>query len=133
VFVTAKPGCYHMLATSTARAMATAAIEVTQGIAGSIRVVNPATRQLITSLSVSTPDQVDDAIRTAKTAFDSGVWSRAPPHKRAQVLSSLSHALRDRVAELAELESQQTGRTIREMRAQLGNLNLTHSGGFARS
>lgn len=104
--------------------MATTVIEATQGMTGSIRVVNPATRQLITSLSITTPGQVDNAVRTAKTAFDSGVWSRAPPHERAQVLSSLSHALRDRVAELAELESRQTGRTIREMRAQLGNLSL---------
>ena len=104
----------------TARNITTRATDAAQGIAGSIRVINPATRQLIASLSVSTPDQVDDAVRTAKAAFDSGVWSRAPPHKRAQVLSSLSHALRDCVADLAHLESQQTGRTIREMRAQLG-------------
>jgi acyl-CoA reductase-like NAD-dependent aldehyde dehydrogenase len=104
----------------TARTVTTRARDAAQGMTGSIRVINPATRQLIASLSVSTPDQVDDAVRTAKAAFDSGVWSRALPHKRAQVLSSLSHALRDCVADLASLESQQTGRTIREMRAQLG-------------
>lgn len=99
------------------RVMATKAA---QEIANSIRVVNPATRQLITSISAATPDQVDEVICAAKLAYDSGVWSRAPPHKRAQVLSRLSHALRDSVADLAQLESQQTGRTIREMRAQLG-------------
>lgn len=85
-----------------------------------LAVFNPATRQLIASLTASSPESVDETVQTAKAAFDSGVWSRAPAHQRAKVLSRLSVSLGERVGELAVLESQQTGRTLREFKAQLG-------------
>lgn len=39
-----------------------------------------------------------------------------------QVLNTMAQLLRQRLPELAELETLQTGRAIREMRAQLGRL-----------
>lgn len=109
-------GSVLMRAISLRATMATAA----SSGGATINVLNPATRQILASLSATTPDAVDTTIRAAKEAFDSGIWSRAPAHHRAKVLSRLSASLADRVPELAILESQQTGRTLREFRAQLG-------------
>jgi acyl-CoA reductase-like NAD-dependent aldehyde dehydrogenase len=41
---------------------------------------------------------------------------------RSKVLTRLARALEERVPALAELETLQTGRAIREMAAQLGRL-----------
>ncbi|KAG5652660.1 hypothetical protein H0H81_004152, partial [Sphagnurus paluster] len=72
-------------------------------------------------VSVS-PKIVDYAIDNAQRAFESGVWSRAPAIYRSKVLSKLARILEERVPELAKIETLQTGRTIREMNAQLGRL-----------
>lgn len=110
-----------MLASAVRASMASTILETAATTTTStINVWNPATRQLITSITASSPETVDDSVRAAKAAFDSGVWSRAPAHHRAKVLSRLSASLEARVSELAILESQQTGRTLREFKAQLG-------------
>lgn len=86
----------------------------------SLNVLNPSTRSLIASVAITSPEEVDQAVLKAKAVYDSGEWSRAPAHSRAKILSRLSNALGDEVGDLAHLESAQTGRTIREMKAQLG-------------
>lgn len=62
------------------------------------------------------------AVHDAQEAFQSGVWSRAPAIERSAVLSNLARDLQQRIPEIAKIESMQTGRTIREMTAQLGRL-----------
>ena len=62
------------------------------------------------------------AVHDAQEAFKSGVWSRAPAIQRSAVLSNLARDLQQRIPEFAKIESIQTGRTIREMTAQLGRL-----------
>jgi acyl-CoA reductase-like NAD-dependent aldehyde dehydrogenase len=61
-------------------------------------------------------------IQKAQLDFESGTWSKAPVMQRSKVLSKLAQLLRERIPEFAELETLQTGRTIREMNAQLGRL-----------
>ena len=66
-----------------------------------------------------------DVIKTVENAhavFQSGIWSRAPVHHRSTILSRLAFALEKRVREMAAIDSLQTGRTIREMNAQIGRL-----------
>jgi len=74
------------------------------------------------SVLSSSAAQVEETILDAHKAFESGVWSRATPLSRSKVLSKLARLLEDRIPELAKVETQQTGRTIREMSAQLGRL-----------
>ncbi|KAF8897754.1 aldehyde dehydrogenase domain-containing protein [Infundibulicybe gibba] len=54
--------------------------------------------------------------------IQSGVWSKSPVLARSKILSKLARVLEARVPELAEIESMQTGRTIRELKAQLSRL-----------
>jgi acyl-CoA reductase-like NAD-dependent aldehyde dehydrogenase len=70
----------------------------------------------------ASPEVVDSAINNAQSVFDSGIWSKAPAMDRSRVLSKLARLLEERIPEFAKLETLQTGRTIREMNAQLGRL-----------
>jgi len=70
----------------------------------------------------STSVDVKVAIQNAQAVFESGVWSKASVIYRSQVLSNLARALERRTPEFATMESLQTGRTIRELNAQLGRI-----------
>lgn len=86
---------------------------------------DPARGTRIGSISIPTPTQVSTALSTAHSAFDSGLGAWSSPdavHLRSEALSRLAGILRQRAPELALLESQQTGRCIREFRAQLARL-----------
>ncbi len=72
-------------------------------------------------ISTST-EQANEAITLAHEAFNQGKWSRAPAIQRSLVLGKIARSLEKRIPELAELESLQTGRALREMRAQLTRL-----------
>ncbi|KAJ3828086.1 aldehyde dehydrogenase domain-containing protein [Lentinula raphanica] len=87
-----------------------------------ITILNPANSQIIQSIVSPTLDDVNKTIENAHDTFNSGIWSKAPAITRSKVLSRLARMLEERVPEMAKLESLQTGRTIREMNAQLGRL-----------
>ncbi|KAK2591550.1 hypothetical protein QQS21_010770 [Conoideocrella luteorostrata] len=65
---------------------------------------------------------VEDAIQTANAAFISGSWSKASRHVRADVLEKVAELMQPELPQLIQLEVQQTGRAIREMKAQVPSL-----------
>jgi acyl-CoA reductase-like NAD-dependent aldehyde dehydrogenase len=85
-------------------------------------VTNPATDLHICTVGSASTEDVQHTVSDAHAAFESGVWSRAPAIHRSKVLTRLAQTLEEHVPALAELETLQTGRAIREMRAQLGRL-----------
>jgi hypothetical protein len=74
------------------------------------------------SVASTSEENVNYSIEKAHEIFKSGIWSKASTLHRSKVLSRLARLLEERIQELAELETMQTGRTIREMRTQLGRL-----------
>jgi len=90
--------------------------------AAEIPIINPATGQGIATIVSSSPEYVEGTILEAQKAFESGIWSKAPALARSKVLSKLARMLEERIPEFARLETAQTGRTIREMNAQLARL-----------
>ncbi|KAF8742017.1 aldehyde dehydrogenase family, partial [Rhizoctonia solani] len=93
-----------------------------EGSGSLIPVLNPSTNQPITSVTSASPSDVASAISSAQEVFNAGTWSRAPIIERSKALTRLARLLEAKVGELAEVESLQTGRTIREMKVQLGRL-----------
>ncbi|KAF8489457.1 aldehyde dehydrogenase [Russula emetica] len=85
-------------------------------------VTNPATGLHICTVDAANSDDIRRTIFDAHDVFQSGIWSRAPAIHRSKVLTRLARALEERVPALAELETLQTGRAIREMYVQLGRL-----------
>lgn len=67
-------------------------------------------------------EDVNTAVEVAQAAFKSGVWSKAPRQTRADVLEKAAELLAAKLEELIVLEVEQTGRAIREMRAQVPSL-----------
>jgi acyl-CoA reductase-like NAD-dependent aldehyde dehydrogenase len=80
------------------------------------------TNSITSSVISASEDNVKYSIQKAHEVFQSGVWSKAPTLHRSEVLTRLARLLEKRIPEFAELEMMQTGRTIREMKAQLGRL-----------
>src|SRR5438105_13440576 len=78
--------------------------------------INPATGERLAEVSACDAADVDRAVRGARAAFDSGVWSRIAPKKRKRVLVRLAELIRDHRDELALLETLDMGKPIRDSR-----------------
>jgi acyl-CoA reductase-like NAD-dependent aldehyde dehydrogenase len=94
----------------------------TAGHAEPLRVINPATGEVIAEVACADEADVDAAVRVADDAFRSGVWSRLPPHERARVLHRFADGIEARMPELWRLETLNNGRPVTETRAQITRL-----------
>ncbi len=83
-------------------------------------VLDPATGKARWSVPEGSAADVDRAVRAAAGAAPG--WAATDPDERARLLRGLAALLRERMAELAALESAITGRPIREMRAQMSRI-----------
>ncbi|KAJ7490312.1 aldehyde dehydrogenase [Mycena galericulata] len=87
-----------------------------------IVVSNPANGDKLCVVEVASESDVKQTVSGAHSIFRTGTWSRAPAIERSKVLSRMARALEERIPELAQIETLQTGRSIREMKAQLARL-----------
>lgn len=81
---------------------------------------NPATGQVLCSVAHCKAADVDRAVIAARRAFNAGVWSRAEPEARKEVLLKIADLVRDHTHELAVLESLDTGKTINDCMEEIG-------------
>jgi acyl-CoA reductase-like NAD-dependent aldehyde dehydrogenase len=84
--------------------------------AGMIPVFNPATEELIDEVADSDQAAVDRAVGRARESFEAGVWQRLPAARRADVLWRAADIIKQRVAELAEIESKDNGMSLQHAR-----------------
>ncbi|KAH7088684.1 Aldehyde/histidinol dehydrogenase, partial [Paraphoma chrysanthemicola] len=92
------------------------------GDAELLAVEDPSNGEIIAHCHAASAANVDAAVRTAHDVFKSGAWSKAPRHVRAETLDRIAELLTQDIARLIELEVLQTGRAIREMKAQVPTL-----------
>ena len=59
---------------------------------------------------------------SAKAAFDDGRWSKVAPRERARILTKAAGMLKERLPELARIETLTSGRCLREYNAQLARV-----------
>jgi betaine-aldehyde dehydrogenase len=83
--------------------------------AAPLRVINPATGVLLAELAVDGPARVEAAVRKAQAAQKD--WAALTGAERGRLLQRAARLLRERNAELAELETRNTGKPIQETRA----------------
>ncbi|MEM9581498.1 MAG: aldehyde dehydrogenase [Pseudomonadota bacterium] len=74
--------------------------------------VNPATGQVLTKVAACDAEDVDRAVKAARTAFDAGSWSRAAPADRKTVLLKLADLIRENLEEMALLDSLDMGKLV---------------------
>ncbi len=77
---------------------------------GTMPVYEPATGKTFASIADSTANDVDLAVRAARKAFDEGAWGKTTAVDRGRMLSKLSALIIQNAAELAALESRDTGK-----------------------
>ena len=95
-------------------------------------VVNPATGEVITTVTSSAAADVDAAVEAASGAFEE--WASTTPRHRAEVLHKVAQAVEDDVATLSEIEMRNVGkpRSIIEVEMDLSVDNLRFFGSAAR-
>lgn len=77
-------------------------------------VYDPSTEEVLAEVVEASAIEVDFAVQAARRAFDSGPWASSTPRSRAQVLFNLAAKIREHLAELANLETRNTGKPIVE-------------------
>lgn len=78
--------------------------------------VNPATGETLCQVAEATEADIDRAVKAARQAFE-GVWSKKiTPSKRGRLLYKLAELIEANADELAELETLDNGKPIRETR-----------------
>jgi acyl-CoA reductase-like NAD-dependent aldehyde dehydrogenase len=83
-----------------------------------VRVVEPATEQVMAELPQAGVAEADAAIARAREAFPA--WKQVAPGERAAIMRAVAAAVRDRAAELARLESRNVGKPISDARGEVG-------------
>jgi aldehyde dehydrogenase (NAD+) len=81
-----------------------------------VAVVNPSDGQVYAEIARSGEADIDVAVRAARDAFN-GVWGHMAPAERSRLLLRLSVALQDNQEVLARIESQDTGKPMKQARA----------------
>jgi malonate-semialdehyde dehydrogenase (acetylating)/methylmalonate-semialdehyde dehydrogenase len=82
-----------------------------------LEVVNPATTKTISTVPLSTAQEVDQAVQAANEAFDS--WKRIPPTERIQYLFRLKDLLEDHFDDLACTITIENGKTLKESEGEM--------------
>ena len=77
-------------------------------------VVSPFDRAALGTVPRSTREDARRAIDAAREAFDHGTWPRLPPRGRAEVFLKAAQLLQQRLGSIAELESRNQGKTIKQ-------------------
>ncbi|MBO0868157.1 MAG: aldehyde dehydrogenase [Micromonosporaceae bacterium] len=75
-------------------------------------VINPATAVVMTTVAEAGEKDVAAAVAAARRAYDEGPWPRMPLRERARILNRAAELIRTHAAELAKLESVDTGKPV---------------------
>ena len=84
-----------------------------------IDVACPSDGKVFASIPASNAEDVDRAVRSARKAFEKGPWSRMPAVERGRCLTRLAYLVEKHGEELAALESRDTGKPIRQGKADV--------------
>jgi betaine-aldehyde dehydrogenase len=77
-------------------------------------VIDPSTSEVLARCPDANAADVDRAVRAARATFEAGPWHESTAQDRGRVLFKLADIVRSRAAELAELETRNTGKPIVE-------------------
>ncbi|HYH27717.1 MAG TPA: aldehyde dehydrogenase family protein [Actinomycetota bacterium] len=76
--------------------------------------IDPSTGKPWAEVAKAGAEDVDRAVRAARKAFDEGPWPRMKPKERAKILLAVADGIKQKAKELAPMESQDSGGTIRK-------------------
>jgi len=77
-------------------------------------VINPSTGGQLCEAELALDAELDSALDSARRAFDSGRWKSLPSGKRRECLLKMAAGIRERAGDLAQLETLNSGKPIKE-------------------
>ncbi len=77
-------------------------------------IINPSTGKVIAEASLATEKEVELAVSCARNAFDNGPWPQLPLSERREFILKIFQGILDNASQLAQLETQNTGKPIKE-------------------
>ncbi len=80
-------------------------------------VVNPATGEEIAQAAEGDKADIDEAVKAARRAFESGAWPAMMPSARGRLIHKIGDLILENLNELAELESLDNGKPVTVARA----------------
>jgi aldehyde dehydrogenase (NAD+) len=81
--------------------------------------IEPSTGATFASIPDSDASDIDDAVRVARAAFETGAWGRLAAFERGRLMLKLSAAILDNADELARIEAQDCGKPMKQARADV--------------
>jgi phenylacetaldehyde dehydrogenase len=83
--------------------------------------VNPATEEVLVQVAQASAVDVDRAVQSARTAFESpSPWSRMTPRERSHLMWRIGDLIDERAEEFAQLESLDNGKSLASARGDVG-------------
>ncbi|HQO58340.1 MAG TPA: aldehyde dehydrogenase family protein [Candidatus Omnitrophota bacterium] len=76
--------------------------------------INPATAEPFALVADASVDDMREAVTAARESYETNGWAGLPAKERGQALLRIAQAIRDNAKRLAELESLDTGKTIKQ-------------------
>jgi len=75
---------------------------------------DPSTGEVWAKFPAASAADVDRAVESAQRAFENPEWTNMLPHQRGKLLYKLADLIAEHAREIAELETKDTGKVIRE-------------------
>src|SRR5262245_58500137 len=82
-------------------------------------VFDPSTGDKLATVAKSTSADVNRAVRAAHDAMESKAWGGLAPAERGRIMQRIAHTLRERAEDLANLESRDNGKPLRQARTDV--------------
>jgi acyl-CoA reductase-like NAD-dependent aldehyde dehydrogenase len=86
---------------------------------GSFEALNPTSGRAWAHMALAGAEDVDRAVRAARSAFESERWRGLSPTRRGRLMMRLADLIAERAEEIAAVEVADNGKLYREMLAQL--------------
>ncbi|WP_028716670.1 aldehyde dehydrogenase family protein [Paracoccus sp. J39] len=81
---------------------------------GTLPVIDPATEEVFHHIPAAAAPDAEIAVAAAREAFDNGPWPRLTGAERAKYLRAIAQGIRDRLPELAHIETRDNGKPLPE-------------------
>ena len=82
--------------------------------------INPANEEVLGRVAEGDKADVDEAVKSARKAFESGKWHSMGPHQRARYLFTIADLIESHTDELAQLVTLDNGKPIGEAIIEVG-------------
>ena len=76
--------------------------------------INPSNEEVLALVAEGDKEDIDEAVKAARKAFEEGKWPTMNPHERTRLLLRVADLIDKNAEQLAELETLDNGKTIFE-------------------